>query len=221
MKKFTIEDVKDHSLVVDINEVCFNSWNPKIKRSKEYAKVLDSVRMNGLSMPIIVREVQDRDFKYEVLDGEQRLTACLDLGYDKIWIVNMGEVSDTDAKAKTVWMEMAVPFDQEQLGKLLVELVDKVELPYTKEEIQLFDGIDLSDDVNEDDFQDEYDDTLKTFSIHVTQENKDSFKEFFKQKQEEMMISENTLMKMLIENFKIGNNIQNIEAFIEEEKSKE
>ena len=41
MKKFNLEDVKENSKIVDINEVCFNPWNPKIKRSKEYEKVKD------------------------------------------------------------------------------------------------------------------------------------------------------------------------------------
>ena len=138
MKKFNLDDVKENSKIVDINEVCFNPWNPKVKRSKEYEKVKESVRVNGLSMPIVVREINDDNYKYQVLDGEQRLTAALDLGFDKIWIVDLGEISDEEAKSKTIWMEMAVPFDKEQLGKLLVELVDKVDqLTGVNESVQI------------------------------------------------------------------------------------
>ena len=174
MKKFNLDDVKENSKIVDINEVCFNPWNPKIKRSKEYEKVKESVKLNGLGMPIVVREIQDDNYKYQVLDGEQRLTAALDLGYDKVWIVNLGQVSDEEAKSKTLWYEMAVPFDKEQLGNLLVDLVGKVELPYTDNEIEVITGIELeTDDISDDDFEDEYNNTLKSFSVHVLPENKD------------------------------------------------
>lgn len=222
MKKFTIEDVKDHSLVVDINEVCFNSWNPKVKRSPQYEKVKDSVRMNGLSMPIIVREIDDKDFKYEVLDGEQRLTACLDLGFEKVWIVNMGQVSDTDAKAKTIWMEMAVPFDQEKLGHLLVELVDKVELPYTDEEIEVMSGIDMGDDeeLGDDDFEDDKN-QLETFSVKLPKPQVDRLKENIKDLRDSYSISDGTALMVILDSYINGHRNENVQGLIEQLNNEE
>lgn len=206
MKKFNLDDVKENSKIVDINEVCFNPWNPKVKRSKEYEKVKESVRVNGLSMPIVVREINDDNFKYQVLDGEQRLTAALDLGFDKIWIVDLGEISDEEAKSKTIWMEMAVPFDQEQLGKLLVELVDKVELPYSDNEIEVISGVSLVSEDDEDFTDDLFDDSekKKKFVIECSPENLDNIKnkfnalyEEFNNNQEENVEEEYFFMEMM------------------------
>lgn len=225
MKKFNLDDVKENSKIVDINEVCFNPWNPKVKRSKEYEKVKKSVELNGLGMPIVVREIEDDNYKYQVLDGEQRLTAALDLGYDKIWIVNLGQVSDEEAKSKTLWYEMAVPFDQEQLGKLLVELVDKVELPYTDNEIKVISGVDLeTDDISDDDFEDEYNNTLKSFSVHVLPENKDFLKDEFKKLNDDLSISDNTVIMTAVKNLEDTiehHGIEMIQKYIDEEKEKE
>ena len=225
MKKFNLEDVKENSKIVDINEVCFNPWNPKIKRSKEYEKVKESVKLNGLGMPIVVREIEDDNYKYQVLDGEQRLTAALDLGYDKVWIVNLGQVSDEEAKSKTLWYEMAVPFDKEQLGKLLVDLVDKVELPYSDAEIEVISGVELeTDDISDDDFEDEYSNTLKSFSVHVLPENKDFLKDEFKKLNDDLSISDNTIIMTAIKNLKDTiehHGIEMIQKYIDEEKEKE
>ena len=225
MKKFNLEDVKENSKIVDINEVCFNPWNPKIKRSKEYEKVKESVKLNGLGMPIVVREIEDDNYKYQVLDGEQRLTAALDLGYDKVWIVNLGQVSDEEAKSKTLWYEMAVPFDKEQLGNLLVDLVGKVELPYTDNEIEVITGIELeTDDISDDDFEDEYSNTLKSFSIHVLPENKDFLKDEFKKLNDDLSISDNTIIMAAIKNLEATiehHGIEMVQKYIDGEKEKE
>ena len=225
MKKFNLDDVKENSKIVDINEVCFNPWNPKIKRSKEYEKVKESVKLNGLGMPIVVREIEDDNYKYQVLDGEQRLTAALDLGYDKVWIVNLGQVSDEEAKSKTLWYEMAVPFDKEQLGNLLVDLVGKVELPYTDNEIEVITGIELeTDDISDDDFEDEYNNTLKSFSVHVLPENKDFLKDEFKKLNDDLSISDNTIIMAAIKNLEATvehHGIEMVQKYIDEEKEKE
>ena len=179
MKKFNLDDVKENSKIVDINEVCFNPWNPKIKRSKEYEKVKESVKLNGLGMPIVVREIEDDNYKYQVLDGEQRLTAALDLGYDKVWIVNLGQVSDEEAKSKTLWYEMAVPFDKEQLGNLLVDLVGKVELPYTDNEIEVISGVSLISEDDED-FEDDFEESkpAKVEKKPVSKEEQEDIDDF-------------------------------------------
>lgn len=141
MKKYTKDEIKAGSKFVPIDEVHMNDWNPKVKRSEEYYKVRQSVEVNGQVMPVIVRNAKSKDFKYEILDGEQRYTAMQELGFDEIWIVNLGDVPDAEAKSTTVWMEQAVPFDDNLLGELLVELRGEVELPYTDEEIDLIAGV--------------------------------------------------------------------------------
>ena len=223
MKKFNLDDVKENSKIVDINEVCFNPWNPKVKRSKEYEKVKESVRVNGLSMPIVVREINDGNFKYQVLDGEQRLTAALDLGFDKIWIVDLGEISDEEAKSKTIWMEMAVPVDQEQLGKLLVELVDKVELPYTDNEIQVISGVNLSTEDDED-FEDDFEEksNFTKFSVFMIKEWVNNLKDKIKQIQTDFDCSEGVATYYLMNQIDVGEiDGEEINKLSEEESEKQ
>lgn len=223
MKKFNLEDVKENSKIVDINEVCFNPWNPKIKRSKEYEKVKESVKLNGLGMPIVVREIEDDNYKYQVLDGEQRLTAALDLGYDKVWIVNLGKVSDEEAKSKTLWYEMAVPFDKEQLGNLLVDLVGKVELPYTDNEIEVITGIELETEDDED-FEDDFEEksNFTKFSVFMIKEWVNSLKDKIKQIQEDFDCSEGVATYYLMNQINVGEiNGEEIAKLSEEESEKQ
>lgn len=223
MKKFNLEDVKENSKIVDINEVCFNPWNPKIKRSKEYEKVKESVKLNGLGMPIVVREIEDDNYKYQVLDGEQRLTAAHDLGYDKVWIVNLGQVSDEEAKSKTLWYEMAVPFDQEQLGKLLVDLVDKVELPYSDAEIEVISGVSLISEDDED-FEDDFEEksNFTKFSVSMIKEWVDSLKDKIKQIQNDFDCSEGVATYYLMSQINVGEiNGEEIAKLSEEESEKQ
>lgn len=223
MKKFNLEDVKENSKIVDINEVCFNPWNPKIKRSKEYEKVKESVKLNGLGMPIVVREIEDDNYKYQVLDGEQRLTAALDLGYDKVWIVNLGQVSDEEAKSKTLWYEMAVPFDKEQLGNLLVDLVGKVELPYTDNEIEVISGVSLISEDDED-FEDDFDEksNFTKFSVFMIKEWANNLKDKVKQIQEDFDCSEGVATYYLMNQINVGEiNGEEIAKLSEEESEKQ
>lgn len=223
MKKFNLEDVKENSKIVDINEVCFNPWNPKIKRSKEYEKVKKSVELNGLGMPIVVREIEDDNYKYQVLDGEQRLTAALDLGYDKVWIVNLGQVSDEEAKSKTLWYEMAVPFDQEQLGKLLVDLVDKVELPYSDAEIEVISGVSLISEDDED-FEDDFEEksNFTKFSVSMIKEWANNLKNKIKQIQTDFDCSEGVATYYLMNQINVGEiNGEEIAKLSEEESEKQ
>lgn len=139
MKKISYEDIQFNGRI-NINELRCNPWNPKNKRSGQFKKVRESIERNGQLQPIVVRELVDEDYRYEVIDGEQRLTAMLDLGYTEVWVISLGELDDDDARAKTVWMEQSVPFDDQLLGQLLIELDGKIELPYTHDEIELIAG---------------------------------------------------------------------------------
>ena len=218
MKKFEIENYLNNSFLVDIKDVSFNSWNPKNKRTKEYSKVLESVKVNGLTMPIIVREIDNKDYKYEVLDGEQRLTACIDLGFNKIWVVNVGKISDNEAKAKTIWLEQSVPFDKKQLGDLLIELKDNVELPYSDEEIEVITGIAFDEDEDEE-FIDE-EGKLKSFSVFLSNNHLDKIKSEIKKLKDEYLISDGIALMIILDcyiNGKRNENILNLISQLNEE----
>lgn len=107
---------------VPIDDVRPNPWNPKRKDNKEYLEVLESVKLNGLTQPIFVRENDNGESKYEILDGEHRHRAAKELGYSYIYIYNEGDVDDDLAKSLTLWHEVSVSMDEELLKPLVMEL---------------------------------------------------------------------------------------------------
>lgn len=118
---------------VKINTVRPNSYNPKLKGTDEYEQVVASIRRNGLKTPIFVRETDDG---LVIVDGEQRWTAANELGYEEIYIYNLGHISEDEAKALTIWFEVQVPFSDVDLAPIVVELDENgITLPYTEEQI--------------------------------------------------------------------------------------
>lgn len=177
MKKYTLEELKAGSKFVPIEEICMNDWNPKVKRSDEYYKVKDSININGQLMPLVVRNAKGKDYKYEILDGEQRYTAMQDLGFTEVWIVNLGDVPDSEAKASTVWLEQAVPFDDNLLGELLIDLKGEVELPYTDEEIDLIAGVFPDEEEEEEEDELNFSEDFGRFGLVIYKTDKDEIKD--------------------------------------------
>lgn len=180
MKKYTKEEIEQGIKWVDIEQIRVNDWNPKLKRSEEYLKVKESVELNGQVQPIIVRETGDENIPYEILDGEQRFTALKELGEEKIWILNLGKVADEEARASTIWLEQAVPFDDTMLGELLIELKDKVELPYSTEEIELIAGVQLAGIEEEDDEEEEVKPNTTNFRLEIAKTDEWELKEIIR-----------------------------------------
>jgi len=122
-------------VVVPIGTVRPNPWNPKEEGTDEYGRIVRGIREKGLRMPIPVREV---DGGYEIIDGQQRWSACKEIGFKSIPIYNEGKVSDQDAKELTIWYQQQVPFEEVALAKLVVELstMQGFSLPYTMDEIE-------------------------------------------------------------------------------------
>ena len=119
---------------VSLEEVRPNTWNPKPKGGQDFEKVKKSIEKKGLRGFIVVRENDG----FEIIDGEQRWTACKELGFDKVLIYNEGEVSDKEAKELTIWWQQQVPFDQIELAYLIKDMDDQyesLELPFEPTEL--------------------------------------------------------------------------------------
>lgn len=164
-------DVKDFDpkkLVadVDIDKVVPNGWNPKEEDTKEFEKIVQSVKLNGLRGAIVVREHPHTPGIYEIIDGQQRWGAAKQNGYKKVSVYNEGKVGDQEAKQMTIWYQQQVPFQRITEAYLVDSLIqefglDAIELPYTDKEIQ--DLQDLAvfnfDQFKEEEFQDDGDGT--------------------------------------------------------------
>ena len=162
---------KDRLVIVPIESVKANPWNPKDKETKEFKQVVRSLELYGFRQPILVREKDGLD-GFEILDGEQRYTAATELGYSEVPVYNLGKISDTEAKAATIWMEVQVPFNEIDLSHLVVELDElEVALPYTEAEIEDFKHMSEFNFDTFDDDEGEFDDMdVKTFKVTLSDE---------------------------------------------------
>ena len=162
MKDFDPDNIK----IVEIDKVKPNSWNPKLENTPEYQKIVESIEVNGFKQPIIVREIDDG---YEICDGVQRWTAAKQLGFDKIYIYNLGNIPEEKAKSITIWMEQQVPFNEIELAPIVAELSDlKIQMPYSDDEVEDFVNMLNFDFVG---------DGKETLSIKCTPEQFDNIKE--------------------------------------------
>lgn len=186
---------------VKIDEVEVNDYNPKAKETKEYQNVVKSLRINGLQQPIMVRELNG---KYVIVDGEQRYTAAKELGFEEIYIYNFGEISDEDAKATTIWMEVQVPFDQIDLAPIALELHEQgFELPFTDLQLDDFKHIaefDFDSYVAEDNLPVKNDNSEKTYQIKIklSKEQLDEINEAIKAMVESENIGEAHALELLV-----------------------
>lgn len=183
---------------VSIDSVEPNEYNPKKKDTKEYRNVVDSIRINGLQQPIMVREVDGND-NFVIVDGEQRWTAAKELGYGEVYIYNFGKITEEEAKALTIWMEVQVPFNEIDLAPIVVELSDlNIELPYTEAQVEDFRNLAVFD------FEDAYkddtpvdDDGFKTLAIKMTAEQFDVVNDAIKTLSASENISEGRALELL------------------------
>lgn len=126
---------------VPIDDVIPNEYNPKDKQTPEYLTIKNGIEKKGLRGVIYVRwkeKINDRQ-TYEIVDGEQRWTACKELGIKEIPIYDFEDMPVSEAKQMTVWYEQQVPFNELKLADLIKDIVTNVpdyHLPYTKEQIE-------------------------------------------------------------------------------------
>jgi hypothetical protein len=103
-----MNEIKGRDIIVNIDKVKANTWNPKesIEENEEnkekYEEIKKEIEKKGLFEAITVRELGD---KYEILDGYHRWLACKELGFSKIRVNTLGEISDELARAITVIKE--------------------------------------------------------------------------------------------------------------------
>jgi len=148
---------------VPINSIRANTWNPKDPDTVEYARVKRSIELKGLRKPIVIRTGG------EIIDGEQRWKACLELGFKGILVYDEGDLSDQEAKELTIMYQQQVPFNDTELPLLIRELMadGDFELPYNPSEIDDILSMLEADNTREDDF--DVDAALEDESEPITQ----------------------------------------------------
>lgn len=115
-------------LIVDINKVKPNTWNPKesieesTENKKHYEEIKREIEKKGLFEAITVRELKN---EYEILDGYHRWTACKELGFTEIRVNNLGEISDPLAMAITSIKEQKkVPISEIKQAEVVQKVLE-------------------------------------------------------------------------------------------------
>jgi hypothetical protein len=139
-------DIKTNNLVVPINELTPNDFNPKPVYDSteelkiEFERIKDSIKNHGQVDPIIVREPPEKpEVKYEIVNGFHRWVAMKELGFEKVEIKNLGKISKNEAiKIALSLEETKIPLDVIEVAKLVKNLKEIGEwqgLPYSLDEI--------------------------------------------------------------------------------------
>ena len=101
-----------------------NDWNPNVMPDARFNALKTSIDTLGLGLPIMVRPLKGR---YQIIDGEKRWRACVELGKTTI-ACQIAEIEDdTYAMALSLATnKLAGHFDVNTLVPTLNELIDRV-----------------------------------------------------------------------------------------------
>jgi hypothetical protein len=133
--------IRVNLIEIDVEKIKPNPWNPNVQSAFTFEKELNSIKEHGFIDPITVR---GKGPGYEVIDGEHRLKAAIQLGFTKIPCNNLGKVSDAIAKQLTlITNDTKGKNDHNKLAALLKGLSEEVgadelikNLPYQENTIR-------------------------------------------------------------------------------------
>lgn len=128
------------SLVVPVDKIRPNAWNPNVQDEATFRRELASIRRFGFVDPIIVRK---DGAMFEIIDGEHRWKAAMELGFTSIPVYDISPIGVHEAKQLTIVLnELRGQPRQEKLGELLRDLLSSSTLdelvevmPYSKDDV--------------------------------------------------------------------------------------
>jgi hypothetical protein len=133
----------EHELIeIPLMELHTASWNYKGSDKKTMKKLIANMKINGQIQLLIVRELGKS--KYEIINGNHRFEALLDLGFKSAVCLNLGMVSLAHAKRIAFETnETEFEADNVKLSDMVKELsktftMEDLEetLPFSKKEMQ-------------------------------------------------------------------------------------
>ena len=136
---------------IELSKLVGAPWN--YKKDFEYLeeKLINNIKKNGIIENIIVREIEGD--KFEVVNGNHRLKACVKIGLEKIMCCNLGNIKLRVAKRIAIETnETKFPNDKSKLGDILSDLLDGFGLddivattPWSRDEIEKLAKVDIDD----------------------------------------------------------------------------
>lgn len=132
-------EVPGQSKTVRVELLDPNGWNPNEQDDETFLKEKTSIRRFGFVVPIIVRPSGKR---FEIIDGEHRWRAAIELGLTEIPVHDIGPIPDYEAEQLTIILnELRGKPNEKKLATSLKRLLasdtlDRLTevLPYSKEQ---------------------------------------------------------------------------------------
>lgn len=123
--------------VVDVSSIEVNDWNPNAMDMETFNILVETVRKEGMNQPVLVREKEGEENRYELIDGEHRFKASKAAGLKKIMVIVVPYTDDM-AKIRTISMnQIKGEYIPLKMAKLLAELQET----YSEEEIRRMTGV--------------------------------------------------------------------------------
>ena len=120
-----------------------NPWNPNQQDDGMFKKLINSIKKNGFTTPILVRKIEKG---YQIIDGEHRWKACKELDYNIIKAEVIENIDDTTAKTLTIALNNIRGKDDVLKRAQILKQLNEGQLsilPWDKEEIK--NELDLAD----------------------------------------------------------------------------
>lgn len=115
-----------------------NPWNPNRMTAAMYDKALESIQTFGFIDPLTVRR---QGLNFQIIDGEHRFRAGIDLGMYEFPCVII-DVTDAEAKKLTIVLnELHGQADPGKMGDLLADILDLTSLSELKVGLPYDDGV--------------------------------------------------------------------------------
>lgn len=89
--KLEIEEIELDKLV------SFDNHPFKLYKGQRFTDMVESVRFNGVLVPIVVRPYAKEEEKYEILSGHNRVAAAREVGLDRVPVVIRKGLTDNEA----------------------------------------------------------------------------------------------------------------------------
>jgi len=113
--------------VVPISSLVRADWNYKTEDPEMAAKLRENMKRNGQVENLIVRHLATGFL--EIVNGNHRLDAMLDLGYEEVMVCDLGEISDAAARRIAIETnETRFQSDPLRLSALIREIVQEFPL---------------------------------------------------------------------------------------------
>lgn len=131
-------EYKTTKLMVEIDKVRPNRWNPNVMDKVTFGKQKKSIEEMGFLGSILVRDHEIEGY-YEILDGEHRWKALKEAGATEVPVETVGKISDQDAQLLTILINNLRGKDDVFKRAKILEALNESQLsllPLTKEEIE-------------------------------------------------------------------------------------